>query len=103
MGFHQALGQRESDPGMAVLPGRQSLEHLKYTFSRGRRNAGTVVRYRQFTVPADVLRTNADVSGRSIVVLNRITDDIAQHALERRFVRHERCRIDLYGDMKAGR
>src|ERR1700731_3127838 len=103
MGFHQTLTQRESNSGMVVRPGRRRLEHSKYSFLIGGRNAGPVVRYRQFAVPADVLRTYVDVSGRSIVVFDRIADEIAQHALERCLDRLEGLRINPYRYIEAAR
>src|SRR6266404_8526731 len=103
MRFDQALAQCEANPGMVVRTGRQLLEHPEYPLLIGGGNAGAVVRYGQFAVAADVLRPYVDVAGRSVVMLDGVADEIAQHALERRLVRHKRLRVDLNRDIEGAR
>ena len=101
MSFDETFAQRESDAGVIRHAGGQRVKHSKHSFLKRRRDTGPVVGNRQYAVLTDVLRQDGDVSAKAIVVLDRIADEIAQHAFERRLVRDERGRIDLDRNIKS--
>src|SRR3984957_12592692 len=101
--LYESLAERESNPRVVRHAGRQSVKHSEHALLKSGRYARPVVRYRQRAVMADVLRMDGNAPARAVVVFDRVADEIAQHALERRLVRDKRGRIELHRDVKTRR
>src|SRR6202044_1676600 len=55
----------------------------------------------EYTVTADIFHSNLDGSGRQVMVLERVVDEIAKHAFQRRLVGDKGLGFGLHRDAKA--